>query len=217
MDLDSYALRMGVINAFVIFCSLILHQALRAYIADRLGDTTPRLNGRVTINPAPHIDPLGTIVLPLAASFGLLGPLPFIGWAKWLPLNPSLFRRGRLGHAIVLLAGPILFFTFALVGVFAAVGAGKAGWPVVALFEKVIGLNIALGVISSLPIPPIEISRFYVLFGLMSGETYARASFIGQFVLLLLLIFVRPFQMFVVRLVEEAATPYLWLLRALSG
>jgi Zn-dependent protease len=199
----------------VVFCSLILQQCGRAYIADRLGDHTPRLTGRVTLNPVPHIDPLGTIIVPLAASFGLLGPLPFIGWAKALQMNPSNFNRGKFDHGIVILAGPGLFFMFALMGTIGAAIVARAGLPVVDLFGLIIRLNVALGVFNLLPIPPIEFSKFFVLSGLMSEESHAKASFIGSFVLLFLLMAVRPFQILIGTLIAYGMIPYAWLLELL--
>lgn len=216
MDLDPYALRMGVIRFFVIFCSLILQQCGRAFIAHRLGDDTPRNEGRLTLNPVSHIDPFGTILLPLLASFGLLGPIPFIGWAKALNLNPGNFHQRKFGEVLIILAGPGLFFLLALAGSLGAVLVARAGLPVFELFVMVIQLNVALGVFNLLPIPPIEISKFYVFLGLMREETHAKLSLYGGFVLLFLLIAVPPFQQFVFNLINLATLPFAWLITILG-
>ena len=84
--------------------ALTIHEAAHAWTADRLGDPTARLLGRVSLNPIVHIDPIGTILLPLVAAFS---GLPIIGWAKPVPVNISRLRHRRRDFMIVAAAGPI--------------------------------------------------------------------------------------------------------------
>jgi len=76
----------------VLVFSICVHETLHAYAADRCGDPTARFMGRITLNPLPHIDPMGTVLLPLAA---ILFGAPLIGWAKPVPVNPRNFRDYR--------------------------------------------------------------------------------------------------------------------------
>ena len=98
--------------------ALTIHEAAHAWTADRLGDPTARLLGRVSLNPLVHIDPIGTILLPLTAA--IISGLPLLGWAKPVPVNISRLRHHRRDFMIVAAAGPISNFlqAFVMAGVF---------------------------------------------------------------------------------------------------
>ena len=96
--------------------SLTIHEAAHAWTAEQLGDPTARLLGRVSLNPIVHIDPIGTILLPLLAAYS---GLPIIGWAKPVPVNVRRLRRGRRDFMIVAAAGPISNLLQAVVGAIA--------------------------------------------------------------------------------------------------
>ena len=89
----------------VLVCSLSVHEAAHAWSADRLGDPTARLLGRVSLNPAVHVDLIGTIVFPLVA---LIGNAPLLGWAKPVPVNPRYLRHPRHDMVKVAIAGGAL-------------------------------------------------------------------------------------------------------------
>src|SRR6476660_9650331 len=103
------AIRAGLIFYFLLFAVLILRAFAQAWLADRLGDPTPRNDGRVTLYPPPHVDLLGTIVLPLICIFYLQPRLAqinfFLAWTKPVPSNPSYFAHPRRGELFTQLAG----------------------------------------------------------------------------------------------------------------
>ncbi len=215
MDIDPYALRIGIIQFIVLVCSLTLHEWGHAYVADRLGDDTPRREGRVTLNPLPHIDPMGTILIPALGMFGMFGRLGIIGWAKPVYTNPSNFRRGYFDQALVTLAGPAMNVALATVGTICAVVAGRFSLPVVDLFQIVIELNVMLAVFNLLPIPPLDGSKFLIYLGAVREETYMRMSMFGGIVLLVL-INIPVFRSLLGRLIEIGYVPFVLLAQVLA-
>ena len=171
--------------------SLSVHEWAHAWSAFRLGDDTAERLGRLTLNPLAHIDPIGTVLLPLMG-------VPF-GWAKPVPVNPVRFRRGvtmRTGMMITASAGPLANVALAiactvLLGLFwRFASALLAHQPVIFIFlQHGIGLNLALAIFNLLPVPPLDGSR--VADGLMprrlrpAWEAFARR---GPIVLLGLII-----------------------------
>src|SRR5215212_4383969 len=111
MDLTPEALRAGLILYFLLFAVLILRAFAQAWLADRLGDPTPRSDGRVTLYPPPHVDLLGTVILPLICIFYLqpqirLAQLSFfLAWTRPVPTNPSNFSHPRRGEVFTQFAG----------------------------------------------------------------------------------------------------------------
>jgi Zn-dependent protease len=155
-DLGSPAALAGYIVAILL--SLAFHESAHALVAHRLGDDTARTLGRVTLNPVPHIDPVGTIVLPILlyvthSPYGL-------AWAKPVPVNPFRLRNPVLGMATVAAAGPVsnlilAFFFAGLVGLAGRAGdlAGNAGYQ---MLETFVWLNVSLAVFNLLPVPPLD-------------------------------------------------------------
>lgn len=139
--------------------SVIIHEVAHGLMALRLGDETAKTAGRLTLNPLRHIDPLGTIVVPLLL-YVTHSPVLF-GWAKPVPFNPNaLYKDFRYGPLKVALAGPLS--NLALAGIFALiirVGGGFLSPVVVALFGFVVFLNCVLAVFNALPIPPLDGSK----------------------------------------------------------
>ncbi len=145
----------------VLLFSLTVHEAAHAWTADWLGDPTARMLGRVSLNPAVHIDPLGTIVFPLIA---MVTNLPIIGWAKPVPYNPyNLTRAPRWGETIVAAMGPLT--NFALVIVFAILMRVWDDPTFGAICFIGILVNLWLGLLNLIPVPPLDGSK--VLSGIL--------------------------------------------------
>lgn len=178
----------------VLLFSVIVHECAHGYVAEWWGDPTARMLGRLTLNPIPHIDLFGSILVP-----GLLllsGSSILFGWAKPVPVTPQNFRDRRMGDITVSLAGPASNILLALVlaGVLGVASllsgpAGVAG-PVLALCYYGILLNFVLAVFNLLPIPPLDGS--HVVANLLPRPAAYAYQSLGRFGLLIvfLLLFI---------------------------
>jgi len=188
----------------VLLFSLTVHETAHAWTANRLGDPTARLLGRVSLNPAVHIDPVGTIVFPL---LGMLSGFPIIGWAKPVPVNISRLRRHRADYVLVAAAGPASNLIIALLaslalalvpwGVLLA-GSDSVTLPLFTLLSRAMTLNVLLAVFNMLPIPPLDGGN--VLGGLLPQPLAARYDALIRpygFIVLYALLFTRGFEVLV--------------------
>jgi Zn-dependent protease len=147
--------------AVVLLFSVIIHEVAHGYVALLNGDPTARLSGRITLNPLPHIDPIGTILLP--ALLLLTGSRLLFGWAKPVPVNPSYFRDHRLGEITTSFAGPASNLLLALLFSFLLrFGAGGPGLLLFAYYGCTI--NIFLALFNLIPIPPLDGSHLVSAF-----------------------------------------------------
>ena len=145
----------------IILGSLTFHEAAHAWSADRLGDSTARVLGRLSLNPLVHIDPIGTIAFPLIA---LITGLPVLGWAKPVPVSPSNLRpHWRQKFMVIAAAGPASNLLIAVAAA-ALLAAGIAP----ELLVQVIQLNVFLAVFNMVPVPPLDGGN--VLAGMVSGQ-----------------------------------------------
>ena len=141
----------------VTFASMVLHELMHGLTAYWLGDDTAKVNGRLTLNPIKHIDPLLTIVLPvLLAIFGL----PIFGGAKPVPYNPDKVKGGEWGAALVAVAGPLTNLILAFV-CYLALALIPSGTPAIIQLILYYGTTVNLGffAFNILPVPPLDGSR----------------------------------------------------------
>ena len=145
-----------LLSFLVLIGSLTFHEAAHAWTADRLGDPTARLLGRLSLNPAVHIDVVGTIVFPLIA---LMTGVPLIGWAKPVPVDMRNLREPRRDFAIVALAGPVSNLLLAVAGAVIVnlmpSDEVQIGLAQEALIRFVL-INVLLAVFNMIPIPPLD-------------------------------------------------------------
>ncbi len=150
------------ISFIVLLFSLTLHETAHALAADRLGDPTARLLGRISLNPVVHADPIGTIVFPLLA---MVTGAPLIGWAKPVPVNVGRLRRERRDYVLVAAAGPAanLALATAAAALLAVmpispltIGEPNVSVPLAGILSQAMQLNVLLAVFNMIPIPPLD-------------------------------------------------------------
>jgi len=156
-----------VFQIIVLIFSVMIHEISHGYTAERLGDPTARMAGRLTLNPIKHLDLVGSVLLPL---FLALAHQPVIGWAKPVPYNPYNLREPQKGGGIIALAGPLSNILVAFIfGIFIRVLPFIGFMPsnsvvmLTDLLSTIVLINIALGLFNMLPIPPIDGSKIIVL------------------------------------------------------
>jgi len=168
----------------VIIPSAILHEWAHGLAADKLGDPTPRMAGRLTINPIPHIDPWGTLLLPFLLFFLTSGNFMF-AYAKPVPFNPLALRLRRYGAAIVGFAGPLanLIVAFGL-GLFVRFMDISSFTAFLAI---VVYANILLAVFNLVPIPPLD--GHHVLYSFLPDKFYAFKVWLQKYGFIILIVF----------------------------
>ncbi|MEM1222201.1 MAG: site-2 protease family protein [Verrucomicrobiota bacterium] len=190
--MDPNHLRDGIIFYLILLGSLSVHEWAHAYAADKLGDNTPRSQGRVTLNPVSHIDPLGTVAIPLIMI--LLNPgFAIFGWGKPVMVDPRNFKKLKRDDIIVSMAGPASNLA---IGLITAVIGGLIMRFVPEfgdLVVRVIMVNAILIVFNLIPIPPLDGSHILKHAINMRDETYIKLSAYG-FIILIVLINLPPFR-----------------------
>lgn len=175
------------LSAIILLFSVVLHEVMHGVAALHFGDDTALRAGRLTLNPLPHIDPIGTIFLPLLL---IISGSPFLfGWAKPVPVNPLRFRNLRQGELVVSLAGVVANLILALVAalLFHLLRGSTPTLTSTLLFANTI--NLVLLVFNLFPIPPLDGSK--VLMSLLPpklASSYSRLEPHGVIILLLLLL-----------------------------
>jgi Zn-dependent protease len=159
-----------VIVAAVAILAITFHEAAHGYVAWKLGDPTAHQQGRVSFNPIRHIDPFGTVVLPLILFIASSGAF-FLGWAKPVPVNPSRLKSPRRDMVFVAAAGPGINLALAVVSaaILSALGGANAEPEFLRkLLTFSIYFNVLIGVFNLIPIPPLDGGRIAV--GVLPGS-----------------------------------------------
>lgn len=187
----------------IYFFSIVVHEVAHGFVAYALGDPTAKDAGRLTLNPFSHIDPFGTIILPLVMAIpAFFGARPLIfGWARPVPFNPAYFKNIRLGVILVSVAGVAANFTLAII--FALLIryvlpnlAGEVSLQFIqnlsTIFSTIVIANLVLGIFNLFPIPPLDGSK--VLFSLLPRGTEGMQIALERFGIFILLgvIFLAP-------------------------
>jgi len=178
--------------------SLCFHEAAHAMISNRCGDPSARLMGRMTLNPLAHIDPIGTVVLPLIM---IITKVPFLfGWAKPVPFNPRNLNDMRRDPALIALAGPLSNFLLALLCavilrvVVMAAGITSldqlAASPLCQVALFMIMINLVLMVFNLIPVPPLD--GHHVLYPFLPPVGQRAMEQIGPFGILIAIFLARP-------------------------
>ncbi len=194
----------------ILLFSVILHEMAHGYVALSLGDPTAKNAGRLTLNPIPHIDPVGSLLMPFLL---ILFQSPFLfGWAKPVPVNPYNFRDQKFGSAKVSFAGPAANFGIAIVfGLllrFFSAPLLAVSPDLIWFFRSIVELNLILGIFNLVPIPPLDGS--HILFDFLPQSFSRVKQFLAQYGIFFLLFFMFFLFQFLV-------LPLEWLFRLLVG
>ena len=217
MDISADQVRVALFSVIAFVVSVSVHEFGHAFVADRLGDRIPRLQGRLTLSPLAHVDPVGTLAVPL---FGVLAGLPLIAWGKPVQTNPANYTR-RLpmttGHMLVAAAGPFMNLVLAVLVSIAVVALGKAGVLSLAVEEAmvryVLWLNIVLLFFNLIPVGPLDGAA--VLAGLIPGARRFHELNRKYGMLVLMVLFFSPAMRIVMAPVYSFAAGWVSLLNRL--
>ena len=194
--MDSNQIADGLIQYLMLVALLTFHEYGHAWTAWKCGDDTARLQGRVSLNPVVHIDPIGTVFLPLFQIFMPSVGGFFVGWAKPVPVNPYNLNHPKRDDILVTLAGPGMNLVLA-VGLVAAARISMmfhADETVVHFLMGVAGMSLMLCFFNLIPVPPLDGSQIMRVVTGMSHEAYANFARFG-FIIVIVVINIPPVQM----------------------
>lgn len=178
-----------VILFVLLIASISVHEWAHAWVADKLGDPLPRMQGRVTLDPRSHIDPIGTLLLPLIMIFANPG-FSIIGWGKPVQVSLPNQTTKKRDDLLITIAGPLSNLGIAII---CSVGFGvvhryaSLGEPFLILFFQVVTLNGMLFLFNLIPVPPLDGSHILKHVVGMSDESFLKFSKYGFFILIALI------------------------------
>ncbi len=181
-----------IFSLVILLFSVIIHELAHGYVANSLGDPTAKYQGRLTLNPIPHLDPFGSIILPLLLF--IAGSPILVGWAKPVPINPYNFKDQRWGSFKVAIAGPLTNIALALVfGLcirFIPASLFNTMPGLLVIFSFIVHINLVLAIFNLVPIPPLDGS--WILFKFIPYQFDNIKVFLqryGIFILIFLIFF----------------------------
>jgi len=183
-NLDIINLAIGI---SILLMSVVIHEVAHAVMADMLGDPTARLNGRITLNPLAHLDPVGSVLVPILAFFtsGFI-----FGWAKPVGFNPYNLKNRKRDEALIAAAGPLsnlaLVAVFVLLMKLALVSGTGLSDNFVAIVWMIIRINLVLAFFNLIPIPPLDGSK--VFFSFLPDSLSGLRDFMEKYSIILLVI-----------------------------
>ncbi|MEO8042559.1 MAG: site-2 protease family protein [Acidobacteriota bacterium] len=202
-----------VIYMVVLLLAISAHEAGHAWMSYKFGDDTAYMLGRVTLNPVAHIDPIGTLLIPIVAFIlgsvgGALGSIPLIGWGKPTPVNPRKWERYKLANVMVSIAGVLANLILLIIGIGLAKILMTQGFapadffrgstnPLVIFVGNLMILNLSLFVFNLLPFPPLDGSKILATFLPESAEPILNMLEQFGFLILMFLIYIGVFRMII--------------------
>jgi Zn-dependent protease len=190
--MDTNAIADGLIQYLMLVALLTFHEYGHAWAAWKCGDDTARLQGRLSLNPVVHIDPIGTVLLPLLMIFMPGAGRFLIGWAKPVPVNPHNFNQPKRDDILVTMAGPAMNLILAIgLVALARVGMMAQAGGMIEYCLQAAGLSLILCFFNLIPVPPLDGSHVLRVATGMSQETYASFARFG-FIIIIVLINIPP-------------------------
>jgi len=183
--LEVYEILKTVVSLLILLFSVVFHEVAHGFVAYRLGDPTAKYQGRLSLNPLKHLDPIGSVMLPLFMFLLTRGAGPIFGYAKPVPVNPYNFKDQKWGNLKVSIAGPATNFLIAITSglILRFFPFSGAAFDLVSLISI---YNFLLGIFNLLPIPPLDGS--HILFSFLPEKEYQIKSMFREYGFLLLML-----------------------------
>ncbi len=176
-----------IFSIIILVISVMFHELAHGTVADQLGDPTPSLAGRLTLNPFAHLEWLGSLIVPLLCIISGTGFI--IGWAKPVPFNANNLKYKRWGPALVAVAGPLMNMLIAVICaiIFRVTASSNSLGTIAELMSMVVVINISLAVFNLIPVPPLD--GHHLLGALIPGfKTWSQKMMQAGYGLILLVV-----------------------------